>query len=131
MNTLIPKGLNYTVGTVLLLMGLYCFMFPDAFMGAYDILLSTPQSRTEIRTLSGFSSIIGVLFLRFTHIGKDQKKILFASLSVTGYFVVARLIGLILDGWEQHGTYLELGFETIALGVVGSVYLKYSTSNLD
>ena len=124
MNPTIPKGFNYAVGVVLLLMGVYCFAFPDVFMGAYDITLTTPQSRTEIRVLSGFSIVIGILFLHVTYKARDQKKILLASISVTGYFVVARVIGLMLDGWKQHETYLELDFEVIALMVISGVYFK-------
>ena len=39
-------------------------------------------------------------------------------------FVVSRIGGLLLDGFNQHFTYIELGFEAIALLIIIVVYRK-------
>lgn len=41
---------------------------------------------------------------------------------MTTGFVASRIGGLLIDGLEQHFTYFELGFETIALIVIIVVY---------
>ena len=90
----------------------------------YDISLLTIQSKTEMRVISGFSFIIGYLLLYFTRISKNQKQVLFATISISFYFLFARIIGLNIDGFSQKLTYYELFFEFVGFIFIYTIYRK-------
>jgi hypothetical protein len=52
----------------------------------------------------------------------NQRRLLLLTGIMTAGFVASRIGGLLIDGLEQHFTYFELGFETIALIVIIVVY---------
>jgi len=41
---------------------------------------------------------------------------------MTSGFILSRAGSQLLDGLEQHFTYIEMGFETIALGIIITAY---------
>ncbi len=118
------KFINYNCGVLLLLIGFICFIFPEWFMALYDTELKTSQSKTEIRSLSGFVFSIGYLFCYFTYHTKNQIAILYSVIIVLLSFVLSRIFGLFVDGFDQTITYYELGFEAVALAIILIVYFK-------
>jgi len=122
----IAKKINYLAGGVLLILGILCFVFVDDFTKMYNISLLTIQGKTEMRVISGFSFIVGYLLLYFTYISKKQKKVLFATMLITSYFLFARLIGLVIDGFSQEMTYYELFLELVGFVFICVIYFKIS-----
>ena len=120
----IAKYINYFVGLILLILGLYCYISVESFTVTYDIELLTSQAKTEMRVISGFSLIIGYLILYFTFTIKEQKKIIFSTLMICCYFIIARISGLFIDGFNQTMTYYELILECIGFIFILYVYIK-------
>ena len=74
--------------------------------------------------MMGFMATIGVLWLIAWVMFFNQKRLLLFTGLLTMGFVVSRIGGLLLDGFNQHVTYIELGFEAIALLIIIVVYRK-------
>ncbi len=125
----VAKILNYLLGSILVILGILCFIFIDDFAKMYGISLLTIQGKTEMRVISGFSFIIGYLLLYFTSISKNQKQVLFATMLITFYFLFARIIGLSVDGFSQKLTYYELFFEFAGFIYIYTIYLKLKLDN--
>jgi hypothetical protein len=98
----------------------------EDFTKMYNIDLLTIQGKTEMRVISGFSFIVGYLLLYFTYISKKQKKVLFATMLITSYFLFAQLIGLVIDGFSQEMTYYELFIELVGFVFICVIYFKIS-----
>ncbi len=128
---IIAKILNYLLGIILLILGILCFIFIDDFSKMYDISLLTIQGKTEMRVISGFSFIIGYLLLYFTSISNNQKQVLFATMTISFYFLFARIIGLSIDGFSQKLTYYELFFEFVGFIFIYAIYRKLDNNSLE
>ena len=128
---IIAKILNYLLGIILLILGILCFIFIDDFSKMYDISLLTIQGKTEMRVISGFSFIIGYLLLYFTSISNNQKQVLFATMTISFYFLFARIIGLSIDGFSQKLTYYELFFEFVGFIFIYTIYRKLDNKSLE
>ena len=62
----IPMIINFGAGILLTVLGIWAFVDPFWFFtGKYDIQMTTPQSKTELRTLSGFMATMGFLWIYF------------------------------------------------------------------
>ena len=119
----IPMIINFGAGILLTVLGIWAFVDPFWFFtGKYDIQMSTPQSKTELRTLSGFMATMGFLWIYFSLKSKQTFQVLKATLVLTLGFVVSRIIGLFWDGFEQTHTYHELIFEICALILILLVF---------
>jgi uncharacterized protein YjeT (DUF2065 family) len=127
----IAKILNYLLGIILLILGILCFIFIDDFSKMYDIKLLTIQGKTEMRVISGFSFVVGYLLLYFTRVSKNQKQVLFATMTISFYFLFARIIGLYIDGFSQKLTYYELLFELIGFIFIYIIYRKLDNKTLE
>ena len=80
--------------------------------------MPTPQSTTILRVMMGFMATIGLLWLWATRYLSERRRFLKATGVMTLGFVLSRIGGLILDGWNQTFTYRELAFEVLALMVI-------------
>ncbi|MEN8853006.1 MAG: DUF4345 family protein [Candidatus Arcticimaribacter sp.] len=119
----LPTIINFTAGLLLLMLGLAGYASPDWFFThKYDVLMPSPQSRTILRVMMGFMAVMGALWLAACILFFNQRRLLFLTGIMTAGFVASRIGGLLIDGLEQHFTYFELGFETIALIVIIVVY---------
>ena len=106
-----------------MILGVARYFPPDWFFGhKYDVRIPSPQSITILRVLMGFMATIGGVLLGATIITINQRRLLFVTGTITTGFIVSRLGGLILDGFDQKFTYIELSFELFALFVILWVY---------
>ena len=118
-----PAILNFTAALLLLILGVAGYFSPDWFFGQkYDVRMSSPQSSTILRVMMGFMATIGGVLLGATIMTINQRRLLFITGTITTGFILSRLGGLILDGFDQKFTYIELSFELFALFVILWVY---------
>ena len=119
----LPITINFLAGVLLLFLGLTGYASPEWFFThKYDVIMPTPQSKTILRVMMGFMAVMGVLWLAACLLFFDQRRLLLITGVMTSGFVAARIGGLLLDGFVQHFTYIELGFELIALFIIIIVY---------
>ena len=119
----LPISINFLAGILLLIIGLAGYASPEWFFTQkYDVIMPTPQSKTILRVMMGFMAVMGTLWLTACLLFFDQRRLLFLTGVMTSGFVAARLGGLLIDGFEQHFTYIELSFELIALFIIIVVY---------
>lgn len=119
----LPLLINFTAGLLLLILGLAGYASPEWFFTQkYDVLMPTPQSKTILRVMMGFMAVMGALWLSACLLFFHQRRLLLLTGIMTAGFIVSRLGGLLIDGFDQHFTYVELGFEIIALVIIIFVY---------
>ena len=112
-------SINFLAGILLLILGLAGYASPEWFFTQkYDVIMPTPQSKTILRVMMGFMAVMGTLWLSACLLFFDQRRLLLLTGVMTSGFVAARLGGLLIDGFEQHFTYIELSFELIALFII-------------
>lgn len=70
----------------------------------------------------GFMAVMGALWLAACILFFNQRRLLLLTGIMTAGFIASRLGGLLIDGVEQHFTYIELGFELVALVIIVAVY---------
>ena len=120
-----PSIINFLAGTLLFVLGISGYASPEWFFTQkYDVLMPTAQSTTILRVMTGFMATIGVLWLIACLMFFNQKRLLLFTGILTTGFVLSRTGVLLLDGFNQHFTYIELGFEAIALLIIIVVYRK-------
>ena len=90
--------------------------------------MPSPQSKTILRVMMGFMAVMGTLWLAARVLFFNQRRLLLLTGIMTAGFVASRIGGLLIDGLDQHFTYIELGFEIIALLIIIVVY-KLTQSN--
>ena len=113
------QGINFSAGGFLFILGIMGYIYPEwFFQEKYDVLMPTPQSTTILQVMMGFMATIGLLWLWATRYLSEQRRFLKATGVMTLGFVLSRIGGLILDGWNQTFTYRELAFEVLALMVI-------------
>ncbi len=119
----LPSIINFSAGILLLTLGLAGYASPQWFFTEkYDVLMPTPQSKTILRVMMGFMAVMGSLWLAACVFFFNQRRLLLLTGIMTAGFVAARLGGLLIDGRAQYFTYIEIGFEIIALIVIITVY---------
>ena len=119
----LPLLINFTAGLLLLILGLAGYAAPEWFFTQkYDVLMPTPQSKTILRVMMGFIAVMGALWLSACLLFFHQRRLLLLTGLMTAGFIASRLGGLLIDGFDQHFTYIELGFEMIALVIIIFVY---------
>jgi len=115
----LPISINFLAGILLLILGLAGYASPEWFFTQkHDVIMPTPQSKTILRVMMGFMAVMGTLWLSACLLFFDQRRLLLLTGVMTSGFVAARLGGLLIDGFEQHFTYIELSFELIALFII-------------
>ena len=115
----LPISINFLAGILLLILGFAGYASPEWFFTQkYDVIMPTPQSKTILRVMMGFMAVMGTLWLSACLLFFDQRRLLLLTGVMTSGFVAARLGGLLIDGFEQHFTYIELSFELIALFII-------------
>ena len=121
----LPLLINFTAGLLLLILGLAGYAAPEWFFTQkYDVLTPTPKSKTILRVMMGFMAVMGALWLSACLLFFHQRRLLLLTGIMTSGFIVSRLGGLLIDGFDQHFTYIELGFEMIALVIIIIVYIS-------
>ena len=90
--------------------------------------MPSPQSKTILRVMMGFMAVMGTSWLAACVLFFNQRRLLLLTGNMTAGFVASRIGGLLIDGSDQHFTYIELGFEIIALLIIIVVY-KLTQSN--
>ena len=119
----LPTIINFTAGLLLLMLGLAGYASPDWFFTQkYDVLMPSAQSKTILRVMMGFMAVMGTLWLSACIFFFNQRRLLLLTGIMTSGFIASRLGGLLIDGFDQHFTYIELGFEMIALVITIIVY---------
>lgn len=119
----LPLLINFIAGLLLLILGLSGYAAPEWFFThKYDVLMPTPQSKTILRVMMGFMAVMGALWLAACVLFFNQRRLLLLTGIMTSGFIASRLGGLLIDGIEQHFTYIELGFELVALVIIVAVY---------
>ena len=119
----LPLLINFLAGLLLLILGLSGYASPEwIFTQKYDVLMPTPQSKTILRVMMGFMAVMGALWLAACVLFFNQRRLLLLTGIMTAGFVASRLGGLLIDGVDQHFTYIELGFELVALVMIIAVY---------
>ena len=119
----LPIIINLFAGLLLLVLGLAGYASPEWFFtDKYDVLMPSPQSKTILRVMMGFMAVMGTLWLAACVLFFNQRRLLLLTGIMTAGFVASRIGGLLIDGLDQHFTYIELGFEIIALLIIIVVY---------
>ena len=119
----LPIIINLFAGILLLVLGLAGYASPEWFFtDKYDVLMPSPQSKTILRVMMGFMAVMGTLWLAACVLFFNQRRLLLLTGIMTAGFVTSRIGGLLIDGLDQHFTYIEMGFEIIALIVIIVVY---------
>lgn len=125
----LPITINLFAGILLLVLGLAGYASPEWFFtDKYDVLMPSPQSKTILRVMMGFMAVMGTLWLAECVLFFNQRRLFLLTGIMTAGFVASRIGGLLIDGLDQHFTYIELGFEIIALLIIIVVY-KLTQSN--
>lgn len=115
----LPQWINALAGLLLLVLGIMGYASPEWFFTQkYDVLMPSSQSKTILRVMMGFMATIGFLWVWAAFQLKDQARVLHATAFLTFGFILSRILGLFLDGFDQTFTYIELGFEMVALIVI-------------
>lgn len=118
-NRTLPQIINFSAGLLLFVLGLMGYFNPEWFFTEkYDIVTPTAQSRTILRVMMGFMTTVGAFWL-YAFFVVNQQRLLRLTAGLTIGFILSRVGGLFLDGWNQEFTYLELGFEILALIFIG------------
>ena len=118
----LPLLINFTAGLLLLILGLAGYAAPEWFFTQkYDVLMPTPQSKTILRVMMGLMAVMGALWLFACLLFFRQRRLLLLTGIMTSGFIASRLGGLLIDGFDQHFTYIELGFDIIALVIINFV----------
>lgn len=119
----LPIIINLFAGILLLVLGLAGYASPEWFFtDKYYVLMPSPQSKTILRVMMGFMAVMGTLWLAACVLFFNQRRLLLLTGIMTAGFVASRIGGLLIDGLDQHFTYIEMGFEIIALIVIIVVY---------
>ena len=101
----LPLLINFTAGLLLLILGLAGYAAPEWFFTQkYDVLTPTPQSKTILRVMMGFMAVMGALWLSACLLFFHQRRLLLLTGIMTSGFIVSRLGGLLIDGFDQHFT---------------------------
>lgn len=125
----LPKWINLLAGIILFTANIIPFANPEWFFHqAYQIELTTPQSYTLLRTLSIVLAVMGFLWIWIALRTTQHIQLLKATFVLISAFVLARVVGLLVDGRDQYLTYYELGFEFLCWLVVLAVLLKNRNS---
>ena len=120
----LPSIINFIAGLLLLILGLTGYASPEWFFTEkYDVLMPSAQSKTILRVMMGFMAVMGVLWLTACVFFFQQPRLLLLRGIMTFGFVAARTGGLSIDGFDQHFTYIEPAFESLALLIIITVYL--------
>lgn len=120
---LLPSFINLCAAALLLLLGVLGYLDPEWFFTEkYDIIISSSQSKTELRVMMGCLFTIGLCWLVLVFWLKARQLLKLTGVLALG-FILARLGGLYLDGFDQDFTYIELAFEIMAFVIVVIVYL--------
>ncbi|MEL0301232.1 MAG: DUF4345 family protein [Flavobacteriaceae bacterium] len=107
------------------MLGLAGYAAPEWFFTQkYDVLTPTPQSKTILKVMMGFMAVMGALWLSACPLFFHQRRLLMLNGIMTAGFIPSRPGGLLIDGFDQHFTYIELGFEMIALVIIIIVYIS-------
>ncbi len=125
----LPKWINLLAGIILFTANIIPFANPEWFFHqAYQIELTTPQSYTLLRTLSIVLAVMGFLWIWIALRTTQHIQLLKATFVLISAFVLARVVGLLVDGRDQYLTYYELGFEFLCWLVVLAALLKNRNS---
>ena len=82
-----------------------------------------PSKQNHFKGHDGFYGSDGSLVARAACVlFFNQRRLLLLTGIMTAGFVASRLGGLLIDGVDQHFTYIELGFELVALVMIIAVY---------
>ncbi|MBL6666597.1 MAG: DUF4345 family protein [Flavobacteriaceae bacterium] len=125
----LPKWINLLAGIILFTANIIPFANPEWFFHqAYQIELTTPQSYTVLRTLSIVLAVMGFIWIWIALRTTQHIQLLKATFVLISAFVLGRVVGLLVDGWDQYLTYYELGFEFLCWLVVLAVLFKNRNS---
>lgn len=124
----LPKLVNLLAGVVLFTANIIPFANPELiYQKAYQIEFTSPQSYTVIRTLSVVLAVMGFLWIWIAIKTTQQIPLLKATFVLVSAFILGRVVGLLVDGFDQYLTYYELGFEFLSWLVVLVLLLKNRT----
>lgn len=122
----IAKTINLTAGVVLLVCGIVACLYPSAVGEYYGMTFVEMDAKTTVRVFGGFCCGVAYLLMYFAWRLEDQIPLLFSLAVILLSFAAPRLLGLIMDGFDQQKMVYELVFEVVSLVFVICTLLKIS-----
>ena len=125
------KTINIIGSVIFCWVHLTLFINPEMyFESIYGMELASSGSKTVVRTLCLVLSTIGALWTYVCIKHMHQRLYLKGILLVAFSFVVGRVSGLLLDGYDQEFTYYELAFEALYFLIALLIYIKSAENRL-
>jgi hypothetical protein len=121
---------NMIGGFILLACGVVGCFSPDAVASYYGFVYEQLEAKTTVRVLAGLCMGVGGLLMYFAYYCDNQRPIIFSLGIILLSFALPRLLGLIVDGFNQPDMWYELLFEIGALLFVVYVYRRYRAANI-
>ncbi len=120
----ISKVANIVAGFILMVCGVVGCLWPVSVADYYGLVITLPDAKTMIRSMSGFCAGVGCLFVYFGVFLGDQRPVLLTLMIVLCSFAFPRIVGLLVDGLMQPLMWYELAFELFALLCVSIIYFR-------
>lgn len=115
---LFARGVLVFFGLSYLLFGVWALLAPQGFARLIGFTLQTPVAITELRSFYGGLEIGLAAFLLLSTVDRQAALAGLAVLSIaTGGIVLARLIGLFVDGSASQFIFIALGWEVSAVAL--------------
>ncbi|MFZ8961652.1 MAG: DUF4345 family protein [Flavobacteriaceae bacterium] len=80
------------------------------------------QSHTILRVMMGFMATIGIFWIMISQFYSNQKQFLLFTAALTFDFIISRVGGLFIDGFDQVFHLYRIGFELVVLTVILAIY---------
>ena len=109
------RTITWSVSALFVGLGLWLMIQPQSIENLYPISLNGPMAFSEIRAIfGGMMAGIGGAVLSLDLIYKRQQEAAMVLATVIGGFVLARLVGLGIEGFPSGAVLTETIFEIVA-----------------
>lgn len=95
------KVFNLLIALSFIALGIIGVFLPEALASFYGFTLQNIEAKTELRAVSSLSLGVGYLLVYFALVSKKQTVILLCVAGLTFIYFLGRLLGLMLDGFDQ------------------------------
>lgn len=118
------KIFSSIVGLSFIAVGIIGVFLPEALASFYGFTLQSLQAKTELRAVSGLSLSVGYLLIHFAWVLEKQTIVLLTVMILTFSYLAPRILGLILDGFDQPMMHKELIVELVVLVIAFILYKR-------
>ena len=125
----LAKSTNIIGGFILLACGVVGCFFPDVVADYYGFVYAQVEAKTTMRVLAGLCMGVGGLIVYFACRSDDQRPVVLSLGVILASFALPRLLGLMVDGFDQTDMWYELFFEISSILFVAYVYCRCSAAN--